>query len=200
MKNVKFLSTLLLTSLTFNAINSKARRHLIYDDFFAFDALEDMVNEMQEQENFSRLESKEDNQITKEAHKNLSKIKPEISHDDNNVYIKFQVENLDKNAIDIQIEDNKLHGIIPTKDGKIEISISNNYLETSKRIDIKKEEKDAKSDKTQTIMHYGSLSTTVERLPQSVDLSTVKADTKDNQLTITFGRKKHTKIHVSESK
>ena len=195
--------TLALLILSSAILTTQARiRHFIFDDMSEeFERMHERMAHLNREfwTSFSmptvQIDTKQAEAI-KKARKNLAQIKPEITHDDNSVTVTFSLHNADKKAIDIAVEDAVLNGTIPTSDGKVEFAVTNNYLEIARRIEIKKE--DTTKEKQATV-HYGSLATKVTLLPQVVDVSTVKATTKDDKLVLVFGKKKQAKIAIAHS-
>lgn len=206
--NHKHLNLLLLLLGTNISIHqAQARMHFFFDDSLdwdIFDEMHDHVRKMRKHTFWGP--SKEEQEAIKIARENLAKIKANVTENDNNIVITFDLNGANKNAIDIEVKEyakpqrghifkmqNILKGIIPTDHGKVEFYVTKNSLEIARHIEIKKEHKD---DKKQTFAHFGSSATEIMELPQSVQISkqSAKAQTKDNTLTITLAKKKEAKL------
>lgn len=212
MKNVsaKRLSLLLLLLSTAAVHNTDARMRFFFDDDpWGFDSniFDDMREHMRQMsEHFASFgPSKEEKEAVKSARKTLSAIKPEVTQDDNNVYVKFAINTIDKKNVDIEFKEYArpkrgdiykmypyLKGVISTDNGKVEFYVTKDALEVSRHIEIKKQNKD---DKKQAVAYYGSSAAEVVSLPASVEISqdTAKAAIKDATLTITLAKKQQAK-------
>lgn len=181
-------------------------RYVHVNNFLDFD---DIFKELRQQF-LSFGTSKEERKLIKKARGKLSQINPTIEQKDGKVVISIPLDSIETKNIDIQVEDNILNATIPSEYGKVQMVIDNNYLELSRRIEVRKEQenanqKDVKVDQTKPVkkestVYYGSMATTVERLPFTVDVNSAKASTKDNVLNITLDKKQHTKVNIEHLK
>jgi len=195
--NKHFALALLILSSAVPATQARIR-HIVFDDMSEeFDRVAKLHRELWSSFATPVLEvNNEQAEAIKKARKNLAQIKPDVTHDANSVTITFALHNADKKNIDISVEDNVVNGTIPTPDGKVEFAVVNNYLEVARRIELKKEDK---TKEKQATVHYGSLATRVTTLPQVVDVSSVKATTKDDKLLLVFSKKKQAKVAIAHS-
>lgn len=199
------------------SVSSQARMRYFVDDFFAddffADAFEDHFERMQDQMKAIRKRaasfgpSKEEREALRAARENLSKIKAKIDSDEQNVYIRFNVDGVTKDDVKIVKKSNGFLGTIPAKGGQVEFFVSPHYLEIARHIELKKEKKDSKDNKKedqedkgqekQAVYYYSTSATEVTSLPHTVDLSSAQANTKDTTLTITIAKKKEAVLPIT---
>jgi hypothetical protein len=141
--------------------------------------------------------NKEEAKALKKARKNLLAIKPEVSQNNENIIIKFPLnDSVDAKNITVTTEDTILKGVIPCANGQVEFTVFNNYLELSRRIEIKKENK---SEENKQSSYYSDLTSKTITLPQRIDINSVKASVKDKVLTLLFTKKKQSKISIAHT-
>ncbi|MBA3954403.1 hypothetical protein H0X48_03745 [Candidatus Dependentiae bacterium] len=205
--------TLALTLLSTVAVTQARLRHFIFDDMFEeMQHMHEQMNRMQQQfwSHTPVSLNTPEAEAFKKARKNITSIKPEITQDENSVIIKFPIPAIDKKNISVTVEDNILKGTIPAQDGRVDFRVAHNYLEISRRIEIKKEtntqdaqvenEKNTTSNRTpRQVSYFSDLVTRGHLLPQTVDVNSVKAETKDNFFILSFAKKKQAKIAIAHA-
>lgn len=171
-----------------------------FDDIF--DRAKEQIQMMQERFMDRGLKlSKEERTALKEARAKIKDIKAEITTDKatGNVIIKLPLSNVDGSAMKAKIKDNSLRVTLPAKFGKVELVITPHHLYVARHLEIRKEEKseDANKPAQQTMLRVESLGTIVQDLPNTVDISSRKIVTKNNELTITLSPKKDEDVEIS---
>lgn len=212
----KFLALGLLLSSTQFSVDARLR-HVIYDDMDDFWSPHEQFFNFFNQSLMPRRELTEAEKKAKKefekSKRSLEEVSPEISQSDNQVTIKFPITDVNKNDIQLSIKEGVVHGIIPAKYGKVAFNINSNYIETSKTLELKseilepKESEDLKEDKEhkdskkfKEKSEFISLSSFTDRLPDSIEVNSVQASTKNNNFEIVFNKKKEKKINIKHSK
>lgn len=226
MKHLLLYNTKLIGLLLASASMAYAGTRYLFDDFDDFfdvpmhhikeieESFAHMREHMKEmrQSMFGFVPTKEERETLNAAYDRLSKIKPKIDKDENNIYIRFNIEDVNKNDIKITKETQGFLGTIPTKDGIVEFSISPFQLQVSRSAQFKKEQSttqqdtgttqegkadNKKTEKKPSTYFYSSSHIEVQSLPYAVDLSTAQAETKDNTFTITIAKKKEALLPIA---
>lgn len=221
----KFLALGLLLSSAQFPVDARLR-HVVYDDMDDFWGPHEQFFNFFNQNLMPRKELTEAEKKTKKefekSKRSLEGITPDISQTDSQIVIKFPIEDVNKNDIQLSIKEGVVHGIIPSKYGKVAFNINSNYIETAKTLELKsevtepkkseelqenKEHKDSKSSKEskeaknfKEKSEFFSLSSLTDRLPDSIEVNSVQASTKNNNFEIIFNKKKEKKINIKHSK
>lgn len=218
--------TLGLALLSTTAGTQTRLRHFVFDDMFEeMQHMHEQLYRMQQQLWSHAPTSQHAPEIEefKQARKNLLAIEPEVTQDDTNVIITFAIPNVDKKSISLTIEDNVLQGTIPAQQGHVDFSVSNYSFSIARRIEIKKdipvttpEIKQAQettksaqpvtetpaptqSNKPRQVTYFSDLVTAYRTLPQTIDVQSIKAETKENQLILSFAKTKQAKITIAHA-
>jgi HSP20 family molecular chaperone IbpA len=109
----------------------------MFEDHFA--QMEDHMRQMKKHM-FGFGLSKEEHKAIKEAQERLSRIKANVDSDEHNIYIRFNVEGIDKKNIKVIKKAHGFLGTIPTPDGEVEFYVTPHYLELARHVELKKEE------------------------------------------------------------
>jgi len=179
-------------------------------------SMKEFEKHMQELENsfseraFDKVSEKDSVEQEKEkakvvhAQKELESIKPEIKKDqEGNIEISFALNNVDKKSLqDIELQDGILIGQIDSVYGKVKFYISDDSIKLVRSLEIN-DEKNVDSDpekvKNKYVYHYTYGSSNLYPLPTKVDINSVKAKVRDDNLIITLKPKHYTKIKVEQS-
>ena len=124
------------------------------------------------------------------------KVTLDIQDHEKEVVIKLKAEEIDDNILTVDVEDNLIKAIIPTKKGTINLTVSETYALVNTAYHITEEKKDAKG----TTYSYETGTAVMKQsypLPARVDvMQTLPAEYKNGELTLHILKKESKKITV----
>lgn len=189
-------------------VHARFRHSFFFDDIWnEIDQMHNHMQKMRELHNelFNELQDVEPVKVSRPS---LPAVDAQVSQDENNVIINLtigevkegnvKVENLTEKDIDVSIEDGELLAVVSLANGKVELIVDRNSMELIKKAEIKKESKDEKGERK--VMGYSS-SSIIKSLPNTIEINKekadlVKAEVKNNVITLTIPKKKQVKVPV----
>lgn len=211
LNNHFLLSVLLLLSLQSNNLNAFPFADSFKEMFDEMDhAFKNMQHELKAKFNSKEKLSTEDQQLVNKQLEIVSKIKPEITKNENGlVSIVFPIENIDKEKIELSSEHGLLYGFMPLEHGYFRFVIDPKFIKYEYLIEITKEVtedtgKESKDQAKETYSHAMSWRTSnsfIESLPLEVDLSKEpQSETKNNKLFIRIDPKNYKRLKIRHVK
>lgn len=220
-KNMLNITALFIASCS--SLNIEAKKYW-FDVPFDTDIFQDMqlmhermqqnIREIEDhfsQHNFESASHKVEqveNQKTREAQEKLERIHPEIGRGkEGDIEIKFPLEGIDKKSIeDIALQDDVLFGQLENNYGKIKFYITDSALKVIRNSEFKEEksrepeEDKAKKEQAKDMYtyHYSYGSSNIYALPVKVDVSSARAEIKDDSLIIMLKPKNYSKIKIQK--
>ncbi len=152
---------------------------------------------------FNLNTNQEDQALLKEALEQMSKISPSVEKDEKGtIILTFNIDNVDKNKIDLALVNHLIKGIIPKKYGNFEFAFHSHFVEYGYSVEIKKEiESDPKSDKESIQSKSVSLARqsyyNEKHLPLEVNLADIDSETRGNKLIIRLKPKSYSKLKIN---